>query len=116
MIPNDVTGRVFCLRIGVASATGFAIDVEKRQYLVTSRKFAMGASPRAPLLVLLENQWYNLGGTVIGHAPGEVDISVIVLNSIVAKPDLELLPDPELLYGQDVYLFGYPYGWWGETK
>jgi hypothetical protein len=116
MIPNDVLGRVFCLRIGVSTATGFAIDVDGKQYLVTSRQFAMGASPRAPLLILVENQWYNLGGTVIGHAPGEVDVSVFVLNGIVAKPELELLPDQTLLYGQEVYFLGYPYGWWGEKK
>jgi hypothetical protein len=116
MIPSDVLARVFCLRIGVSAATGFAVDVDGRQYLVTSRKFAMGASPRVPLLILIENQWYNLGGTVIGHAPGEVDISVFVLNGVVAKSELALVPDQELLYGQEVYFIGYPYGWWGETK
>lgn len=116
MIPSDVLGRVFCLRIGVSAATGFAIDVDRRQYLVTSRQFAASASPRTPLLILIENQWYNLGGTVIGHAPGEVDISVFVLNGVVAKSEMALDPDQELLYGQEVYFLGYPYGWWGETR
>jgi hypothetical protein len=116
MIPNDVLGRVFCLRVGVSTATGFAIDVDGRQYLVTSRHFATGASPRAPLLILIENQWYNLGGTAIGHAPGEVDISVFVLNGVVAKPELVFDPDQSLLYGQEVYFLGYPYGWWWEAK
>lgn len=116
MIPADLLARVFCLRIGVMAATGFAIDVDRRQYLVTSREFAQRLSQKSPLLILLDNQWYNLDAIVIGHAPGEVDISVIALNGLVAKTSLELEPDQEVIYGQDVYFIGFPYGWWGETR
>lgn len=116
MIPADLLARVFCLRIGVMTATGFAIDVDRKQYIITNREFAQHLTPKSPLLILLDNQWYNLDATVIGHAPGEVDISVITLNGLVARTSLELLPDQEVICGQDVYFIGFPYGWWGETR
>lgn len=116
MIPNDVLGRLLCLRIGNATASGFVIDVDGRQYLVTARHFASSVSNQSPLFILFDNEWHNLGGTVVGHAPGEIDISVFTLNGIVSNPKLKLVPDQAILYGQEVYFLGYPYGWWGEIK
>lgn len=114
MIPNDVCGRVLLLGAGAKTATGFIIEVERRQYLVTARHFARSVSKQTPLSVLFDEKWQDLGGTLVGHAPGEIDISVLALKDITANPDLKLNPNQAILYGQDVYFLGYPYGWWGD--
>jgi hypothetical protein len=51
---------------------------------------------------------------VVGHAPGEIDISALALNGVAANPQPELIPDQAILYGQEIYFLGYPYGWWGD--
>lgn len=116
MIPSDVLGRVYCLKIGDSTATGFTIDVDNRQYIVTARHFAINLGDNTPLQLLFEGKWNNLGGTLVGHASGEIDISVLALNGIASNPDLKLTPDQAILYGQDVYFIGYPYGSWGDSK
>jgi hypothetical protein len=114
VIPNDVCGRVLCLRAGSQTATGFLIDVEERQYLVTARHFARDVNESTPLRVLFDNKWQDLGGGLVGHAPGEIDISVFALTQIAANPALRLNPSQAILYGQDVYFLGFPYGQWGD--
>jgi len=116
MITSDVLGRVFCLKIGDSTATGFAIDVENKQYIVTARHFAINLADNAPLQVLFENKWHNLGGKLVGHANGEIDISVLTLGGIASNPDLQLTPDQAIIYGQDVYFLGFPYNSWGDSE
>ena len=115
MIPNDVIGRILLLRIGNSTATGFLIDVKGCQYLVTARHFAREIDNKSELRVFFEEKWNDLGSNIIGHAPGEIDISVFALNGVTANPILKLNPNQAILYGQDVYFIGYPYGWWGDS-
>jgi S1-C subfamily serine protease len=116
MITSDVLGRVFCLKIGDSTATGFAIDVDNRQYIVTAKHFTTNLSVSNPLQLLFENKWNNFGGTIVGHGVGEIDISVLALNGVTSNPALKLTPDQSILYGQDVYFVGFPYGSWGDSK
>ena len=46
MVPQNVLTRVFNLRMGSQTATGFTIEVDNRQYLVTARH-VINASPTA---------------------------------------------------------------------
>jgi len=55
MIPTDVLGRVLFLRVEDSTATGFVIDVDGKQYLVTARHFAEAVCAQSPLLILFED-------------------------------------------------------------
>jgi hypothetical protein len=62
------------------------------------------------------NQWKRLDVDLVGHCTGEIDISVL-------KADIQLsptyaLPPSEcgIVYGQDVYFLGFPYGMQGDGQ
>jgi hypothetical protein len=115
MIPTNVFNRVFHLQVGESAATGFAIDVDGKSYLVTARHFAQDVSDGTEIRVHHDKQWKPLKVRVVGHAPGEIDISVLAPPFRMTHPDLSLPADMGgLIYGQDVFFLGYPYDSFGD--
>lgn len=58
---------------------------------------------------------YLSGVHLVGHAPGEADISVLALPYRIAGADLTLPPDAVgLMVGQDAFFLGFPFGLFGE--
>lgn len=115
MITSDVIGRVYLLKIGVNFATGFFIDVDKKQYLVTAKHFGQDFTDHTKLLLFFDNVWHDFDAELIGHAEGSIDISIFKFSGIIANPDLMLQPDQAILYGQDVYFLGFPYCEYGQA-
>jgi hypothetical protein len=115
MVPSNVIQRVFFLRSGDYTATGFALDVEKKQYLVTAKHFAENVSALNHLQIFHDRTWKTFEVQLVGHAAGEIDISVLAPSELLAHPNLLLIPTNEVYYSQDVYFVGFPYGWWGEA-
>jgi hypothetical protein len=114
MVPSNVFNRVFHLRIGESYATGFVIDADGKSYLVTAKHFAKDISSSSEILVHHDEQWKTLNVRLVAHAPGEIDITVLAPPSRMALPELVLPADMGgLVYSQDVYFLGYPYGWFG---
>jgi S1-C subfamily serine protease len=116
MITSNVIGRVFHLRHGKAVATGVAIDVDDRSYLVTARHFAETIKDPADIGLLHKGAWHAFSVTLVGHGAGEVDISVLATPSVLCPPSAPLPADVGgLTYGQDVYFLGFPYGTYGNV-
>jgi hypothetical protein len=63
-----------------------------------------------------DRQWKTLQVRLVGHASGEIDVSVLAPPLVLCPPTVPLPPDiTGLIYGQDVYFLGFPYGSFGDV-
>lgn len=115
LITTNVIHRVFQIKFKNNVATGFTIDVDGRQYIVTARHVVEGISEGEKLNLLHDNIWKKIEIQVIGVGSGLIDISVLSSNQQVS-PSLPLPPDMAgLVYGQEAYFLGFPYGMYGDV-
>jgi hypothetical protein len=116
VITSNVIGRTFFLRHGNASATGVAIDVDDRSYLVTAKHFAGTITSSVNISLFHKGAWQAMTVQPVGHALGEVDISVFATPMALCPRHVSLPADMGgLIYGQDVYFLGFPYGSYAEV-
>jgi hypothetical protein len=115
MVTSNVIQRTIHISFGGQIATGFFIDVDQRQYLVTAKHVIPNVGAEAVISVFHNNQWREVPVRLVGHAPGEADISVLALPYRIAGADLTLPADAAgLMVGQDVFFLGFPFGLFGE--
>lgn len=108
MVPSNILQRVFALRVGMEQATGFTIEVDNRQYLITARHVVSNSPPA--IEICHDNKWVKVPIKLLGVEPEGVDIAVIVLPQQLSS----LLPIQLGIKGsflsQDVFFVGFPYG------
>lgn len=115
MITSNAIQRTVHIRFGDQIATAFFIDVDNRQYLVTAKHVIFGIGSDGNISIFHNNIWKDVCAKLVGHSPGEVDISVLALPHRIASEDLTLPPDTAgLTIGQDAYFLGFPFGLFGE--
>jgi hypothetical protein len=117
VITHNVFSRVLLVSFGDQLGSAFTIEVDGRQYLITARHVALGGGGGGPLAVALGDEFVPV--TV-------VDIAVATDPSIdvaVVAPDRQLTPTMPvpasangMVWGQDVFFLGFPYGLQGEPK
>jgi S1-C subfamily serine protease len=114
MITNNVYHRVFQIQAGESTGTCFTIDIEQKQYVVTARHLIEGWKSGQRIRIFHDNEWKEIELTLVGRCGGEIDIAVLA-------PPLQLSPPLSLpanaggiVWGQDVYFIGFPYGWHGD--
>ena len=108
-LTTNVYDRVLMIRIGNNYGTGFALDVDGRQYLVTAKHVVAGLGADGTVLVAKNDAWTSVPVRVM-RCDDPVDIAVLV-------PPAQLTVDYPLeatmkgvRYGQDMYFAGFPYG------
>ena len=78
MITANVIYRVFRLKVGLETGTAFTIEEGGGgEYLVTARHIAHSLQGECEIEVFRDGGWSPLQVTTVGHAPGDVDISVL---------------------------------------
>jgi hypothetical protein len=113
MITSNALQRTLHIKHGESSATGFAIDYDGRQYLITAKHVVEGgfdvARP-ATIEIFHDNRWKALSVALVGEAKGPIDIAVFA-------PKIQLAPTHPLppttanaFLGQDTYFLGFPFG------
>jgi S1-C subfamily serine protease len=116
MITANVFTRIFFIRAGADSVgTGFTIEVDNRQYLVTARHVVQTLKPPTDIHISRENEWKALPVTTVWRHPSpDIDIAVIPLTLQLSRT-LPCLPQSAgLVWGQEVFFLGYPFGQTGE--
>src|SRR3990172_147859 len=114
MVTTNVIQRTFHISILNSTATCFTIEVDDRQYIITSKHVASLINTSSSLKIYHEKKWKDIDITLVGHCEGEVDISVLKTN-IQLSPTYEFEPTSNgLIYGQDVFFLGFPYGMFSE--
>jgi len=114
LITTNVIHRTFHIQVGDSTGTCFTIDVDNKQYLVTAKHVIKDLNGKCIVSIFHENQWKDIQVTVVGHCEGNIDISVLTAHQQLS-PTFSLEPTSEgMVYGQDVYFLGFPYGMVGE--
>ena len=112
MIPAEVIYRVFRLKVGQQSGTGFAIEEDGKEYLVTARHLAEPLCGDCQIELFENGAWSPLEISTVGHGAGDLDISVLAPSKRLTP--VHSLPlqasSKDLTYGQDAYFLGFPYG------
>lgn len=115
MITANFIHRTFRIRVGDSLGTAFTIDVDGRQYLVTARHVLAGLNP-AEIGVFSNNEWQPCGVGMVGHAPGQIDISVLAPAKRLTPANLPVTASSDgVAYGQDIHFLGFPYHFLGNV-
>lgn len=114
MITSNVLSRLFFIRFGNATATCFTIDVGNREYIVTAKHVVEEIAAQDTIKLMLKNEWIDLKVNLVGHAADELDISVLSTDRVLTPNNYPMEPGSKgMIYGQDMYFLGYPFGWRG---
>lgn len=116
MITTNALSRTFHLRYQAQTATGFLIDVDGKQYLVTAKHFVPEVTDIAILELLHDGSWKQIPAQLVGHGPGKIDITVFALPRALVASDYVLKPDMGgIVLGQEAFFLGFPYGLFGDA-
>lgn len=114
MITSNVIHRVFRIQYAGRGGTGFTIEVDGKEYLVTAKHIVETLDGNGIVSIFSNGDWREEEITLVGHSPEDADVSVLAATRILTPPDLPMEANMAgLLYGQDVYFLGFPYGYIG---
>lgn len=111
MITSNVIQRTFHIRYNSATGTAFAIDRDNRQYLVTARHVIEGLTTSGEIEVFHDETWESMQVEVVGIGSDDIDVAVMACPVRLAPPHPLEATSAGLIYGQTVYLLGFPFGW-----
>jgi S1-C subfamily serine protease len=110
MITSNFIHRTFRIKCGNSVGTGFTIDIDNKQYLITAKHVVQSFESPAGLEVFGNEVWLPIPAKLVAHHP-EADISVIAPSQPLSPPNLPITASSNgIAYGQDVYFLGFPYG------
>jgi hypothetical protein len=110
MVPSNILLRVFHLRVGSQVATGFTIEVDERQYLITAKHVVTNSATPGNIDIFHDTGWIpNVPYRAVIVEPNVVDIAVLALNQQISV----LLPITLGIKGaflsQKVFFIGFPF-------
>lgn len=111
MITANVLQRVFLLEYNDKYGSCFTVDIAGKQYVVTAKHVVEGISKNDSIRLFHGDEWKHVQTKSIGVGAGEIDIAVFCINERIYAHSVEPSMDG-ILYGQDVYFLGFPYGWY----
>lgn len=115
MVTSNAIQRTVHIRYGEQIATAFFVDIDQRQYLVTAKHVVPDFPLESKISILHNRIWKDVSAKLVGHAPGEADISVLALDYRIAGTDLILPVDANGMFvGQEAFFLGFPFGLFGD--
>ena len=104
-VTANVLLRVVPLRIGARSGTGFTMELDDRQYLITAKHILAGELPASIEIQL--DQWITIPVKLVGMGKEEQDVLILATIQKISKT----LPVDQgtegLMLGQPVRFLGY---------
>lgn len=111
MITANFIHRTFRIKCGRSVGTGFTVDVDGKQYLITARHVVESFGPTTGLEVFGNGVWAGVPARLVAHGSDGVDVSVLAPVAAMSPPGLPVVASSDgVAYGQDVYFLGFPYG------
>ena len=110
MVPSNILTRVFSLRYGDQQATGFTIEVEGRQYLITARHLLLPAPSEGVIEIFHDSNWVKLSFRSIQVEPSTIDIAVLALPQQISSLLPIELGFKETFLSQAIFFVGFPFG------
>ena len=109
MISANVIQRTFHIKYNGSTGTSFVIDIDNRQYFVTAKHVIENLHGTAIIEVFFNSEWQQVEATLVGHSQHS-DISVMSIPSLKNGSDNVIAESANIIYGQDIYFLGFPYG------
>lgn len=114
MITTNILQRIFHIEVGDSKATCFTIDVNGKQYIVTAKHLVEKNIKNATIRIYHNKEWKKIEVALVGHCENGIDVSVLATN-FQLSPTYALEPTSGgIVYGQEVFFLGFPYGMTGE--
>jgi len=110
MVPSNVLQRVFNLRMGAVSGTGFTIEVDNREYLITAKHVIGSSAPSGTIEIFHDNKWVSGPYRLIQVEPEAVDIAVLALDQQLGAVLPVTLGMKGAFLSETVFFVGFPYG------
>jgi hypothetical protein len=108
-VPNaNVLQRALWIRCGQKLGTGFTIEVEHHQFLVTA-KHVVDRHQDQPVEVFTDGLWRPLGGSPIPSDPEWVDVAVFAPSRVLTPALPTLFGNKGATVGQQLYILGFPF-------
>lgn len=115
-VTSNVLQRVFMIKYGDNVGTGFTIDVDNKQYLISAKHLLANLSESDQIEVFHDSQWKSLKVSRIDLENPRVDI-IVLAPSLQLSPPLELQPSiGNILLSQNVFFLGFPFGMKEDVK
>lgn len=114
---REIFSRVFFIRCGSRKGTGFSIDADDRQYLVTATHLLQELQDGKVLELFHGGKWKPLETRVIGSGPPQIDVIILALNFRITLPEISLQPlGRTFQVGEEVMCLGFPFGEWKQAE
>ena len=117
MVTSNAIHRTFAIKWNGATGTGFTIDRESRQYLITARHVVSGIESGDTIHIYHDGTWKDLVVHVVGIGNGEVDVTVLSCPVRLSPLHPLVSTSAGLVVGQSISFLGFPFGWgtseWG---
>jgi hypothetical protein len=110
MVSSNILQRVFNLRMGSQTGTGFAIEVDNRQYLITAKHVIGSSASSGTIEIFHDTNWVAGPYRLISVEPETVDIAVLALNQQLAGVLPVALGIKGAFLSQEVFFVGFPFG------
>jgi hypothetical protein len=110
-VNSNLVESVFFLKFGASTGSAFTLTLNENQYLVSAKHIFKEISHKSQITVELfhENVWKQITAELYFHPKDKIDVFVITLPQLIA-PKYQFSTDAQLLFGQDLFMLGFPYG------
>ena len=111
MVTTNILHRVLHIGRADSQGTAFTVDHGGKQYLVTARHVVEGIASGERISVAHQEQQKLIEINVVGVGEGAVDVAVLACQEQLSPTHPLELTTAGLLYGQQAYFLGFPFGW-----
>ena len=91
MITANFIHRTFRIKCGKSVGTGFTVDVDGKQYLVTAKHVVAGFGSATGLEVFENGVWVAISASLVAHGGDGVDVSVLAPAVAMSPPGLPVV-------------------------
>jgi hypothetical protein len=116
LVNNSIVESVFFIKIDESTGSSFTITIKDEQYLISARHLFNNYIHNEEVTINLFHQeiWKTVKGNILHHSNPLIDVSVFRLPYAIA-PKYIFSTSTNLMYGQDVFMLGFPYGHYQEV-
>jgi hypothetical protein len=105
----NIMCRVYELAYGQDQGTGFTVEVDGRQYIVTAKHLFPGTNQLAEVAIRHDKQWETMTVNILRST--DADVAVLVPPLVLTTTHYPIKYGMEgAIFGQEVYFLGFPYG------
>jgi len=118
-VAGNTLSSTLMVKTSNGQGTGFTVNVDGRQYLVTVKHLVTGLGPQGLIKVAKNNEHGELAWDEypmkIFRCSGSTDIAVLIPPVQLTESD-PLEPQDNFNVGQDAYFVGFPFGMYSRAK